>query len=108
MGYEQATIPVENAQVFERLKAAIVDAVSAPKVERFLSAIQSSGLHVRDFEAIAAKGAFARVQAASDVADQYQQLGASDQGQIREFYLTKIEEVESGLRQKFYRIFRYS
>jgi hypothetical protein len=35
-------------------------------------------------------------------------LPVSDQGQMREFYLSKIEEVEPALRVKFHKLYQYS
>ena len=40
--------------------------------------------------------------------DLYGKMPASDQGQLREFYLTRLEEVEPALRKKYMKIYRYS
>ena len=37
----------------------------------------------------------------------YRALTVSDQAQIREFYLTRVEEVDPGLRRKFQQLYRY-
>ena len=37
----------------------------------------------------------------------YQELTVTDQGQMREFYLSKLEQVEEPLRHKFRKIFQY-
>jgi hypothetical protein len=37
----------------------------------------------------------------------YQALTVSDQAQMREFYLTRVEEVDPGLRRKFQQLYRY-
>ncbi len=37
----------------------------------------------------------------------YQALTVSDQAQMREFYLSRVEEVEPGLRTKFQQLYRY-
>ena len=37
----------------------------------------------------------------------YGTLPLSDQAQIREFYLSKLEEVSAELRTKFQKIYRY-
>ena len=37
----------------------------------------------------------------------YQALTVSDQAQMREFYLSRVEEVDSALRTKFQQLYRY-
>ncbi len=37
----------------------------------------------------------------------YQALTVSDQAQMREFYLSKIEEIEPTLRHKFRKLYQY-
>jgi hypothetical protein len=34
-------------------------------------------------------------------------LSLSDQGQIRELYLTALEEIDSSLREKYSKLYRY-
>ena len=37
----------------------------------------------------------------------YEMLPTSDQAQMREFYLSKIEEVDPALRAKYQKLYRY-
>jgi len=37
----------------------------------------------------------------------YEALPLSDQAQIREFYLSKVEEVDAALRTKFHKLYQY-
>jgi hypothetical protein len=37
----------------------------------------------------------------------YGSLPVSDQAQMREFYLSKIEEVDPALRAKFHKLYQY-
>jgi hypothetical protein len=37
----------------------------------------------------------------------YRVLTVSDQAQMREFYLIRVEEVDPGLRRKFQQLYRY-
>ena len=111
MGFEQATIKVERETEFEQLKGAI-SRVFARQVEGFLKQLQRSGKRVRDFEAVVANGLLERVDEAlakSGTTAQrlYQALTVSDHGQMREFYLSKIEEVEPALRARFQKLYRY-
>ena len=66
------------------------------------------GSAIRDFEAVLA----ARVLEAVAKSDAkawslYQVLTVSDQAQMREFYLSKLEEVDAPLRHKFKRLYQY-
>jgi hypothetical protein len=109
MAFTQAQIPVEKSAQFNALKDAIAKSLEAANVERFLGAADATGLRIRDFEGLAKKGAFDKVAAPQGGAYSiYQQLPASDQAQIREFYLTQVEEVEPALRGKFRKLYQYS
>ena len=37
----------------------------------------------------------------------YRSLPVSDQSQMREFYLSKLEEVDTALRAKFHKLYQY-
>ena len=37
----------------------------------------------------------------------YEALPVSDQAQVREFYLSKVEEVDPALRAKFHKLYQY-
>jgi hypothetical protein len=110
VGFQQAAARIEKEQEFEDLKGAIERAFGPEKVEEFLRQAQSRGIRVRDLEAVLAKGILERIDATlakSGAQTLYQALALSDQGQIREFYLSKIEEVEPRLRAKFQKLYRY-
>jgi hypothetical protein len=109
MAFTQAQIPVEKSELFTKLKGAIADSLAPAQVERFLKAADSTGLRIRNFEGLLKKGAFDKVVPPQGGAENiYQQLPASDQSQIREFYLTQIEEVDPALRGKFRKLYQYS
>ncbi len=100
--YEQATIAVENAQVFGAVKQAIDSAFSTAKVSDFLKSLQSGKLRIREFEAVAQAG-----KLGSNTATEYKQLGDGDQGMIRELYLTSLEQVDPILRAKYLKVYAY-
>ncbi|SRR5712692_4999093 len=109
-GFQQAAVRIEREKEFEDLKGAIERAFAPEKVEEFLKRVQRNGTRVRDFESVLAKGIFERIGATlakSRAQSLYQALALSDQGQIREFYLSKIEDVEPRLRTKFQKLYRY-
>jgi hypothetical protein len=112
VGFRQATIKVEREKEFEELKGAIVRAFEQERVEKFLKRVHSAGCRVRNLEPILANGILEKSDdglAKSGTAAQklYQSLTVSDQAQMREFYLSKVEEVAPELRAKYQKIYRY-
>jgi hypothetical protein len=66
--------------------------------------VRRAGARIRDLEVILARGVFERVDdtlAKLEAQKLYQALTVSDQAQMREFYLSKVEEVDSALQQSF-------
>jgi hypothetical protein len=100
--HEQALIPVADQQGFQAVRSAIETAFSVNKVREFLRNLQRSGLRIRDFETVLAKGALGSSSAA-----EYNRLGPSDQGQIRELYLATLEKVAPDLRAEFSKLYAY-
>jgi hypothetical protein len=111
MAFEQATIKVENEKEFAELKRAIVVAFAPETVEKFLKRVASAGIRVRDFELVLAKAVFEQMQGAlangRSAQALYSSLTMTDQGQMKEFYLSKLEEVDPELRAKFHKIYQY-
>ena len=46
-------------------------------------------------------------QVGDECAQLYQALPVSDQAQMREFYLSKLEDVDQALRHKFQKLYQY-
>jgi hypothetical protein len=112
VGFEQAVIKVEKEAQFAELKAAIERAFSAGSVEKLLKRLDSRGMRIRDFDGVLEKQAIEYVdgtlrQAGKTAKGLYQELTVTDQGQMREFYLSKLEQVDEALRHKFRKIFQY-
>ena len=108
--FEQATIRVVKEWEFGELKSAIEQALSADRVVKFLKALDSRGIRVRDLDAILAAGCDRPGERRQERgrAALYESLPVSDQAQVREFYLSKIEEVDPALRAKFHKLYQYS
>jgi hypothetical protein len=109
MGFQQATIKVEKTEEFDRLRRAIEEAFSPEKVKRFLKGLQGARIRIRDFDAVVVTMA---LETATDRADLrarklYDALSLSDQAQMREFYLSKLEAVDTALRHKFRKLYQY-
>jgi hypothetical protein len=108
MAFEQATIKVEKPQEFAALQAAVEQAFG--NAERFLQQLDRKGIRVRDFDGVLAKRVLEEVTGAKselNALQLYQALPLSDQAQMREFYLSKLEGVEQSLRHRFKKLYQY-
>jgi hypothetical protein len=107
--FTQAQIEVQNKQVFAELQHAIENALGLYSNE-FLQLVRRFGLRVRDFEPILRERVFEQLPGAASsrpCEELFSELSLSDQGMIREFYLTRIEEVPTQLRAKYAKLYRY-
>ena len=100
--HEQPVIPVADPEAFGAVRSAIETAFSPAKVEDFLKSLQRAGLRIRGFELVLRKGLLG-----ASAAGEYGRLGNSDQGQIREFYLASLEQVDVPLRDKYFKLYAY-
>ena len=108
VNFQQAAIKVEKAEEFARLQAAVEEAFLPEKAERFLKQLDRKGIRVRDFEAILAQRVLESVgESGLNARQLYEALPLSDQGQMREFYLSKLETVDQVLRHKFRKLYQY-
>ena len=113
VGFEQAAIKVEKAEEFAKLQAAIEQVFLPEKAERFLRQLDRKAIRVRNFDAVLAARALEDAAAGSQPKPElsawqlYQALTLSDQAQMREFYLSKLEGVEVVLRHKFKKLYQY-
>jgi hypothetical protein len=110
-GFQQATIKVENEGVFSELRGAIDRVFTAPQAEKFLRGLKKKGLGVRDFDAVLAGGFIERADAALAKAGKtarglWESLPLSDQSQVKEFYLVRLEQVDVKWRAKFATVYR--
>jgi hypothetical protein len=109
VAFEQAAIKVEKAQEFAGLQTAVEQAFLPEKVERFLKQLDRKGIRVRDFDAVLAERVLESVvgTAGLDARQVYESLSVSDQAQMRELYLSKLEGVSVALRHKFKKRYQY-
>jgi len=106
VGFEQAGIKVEKAQEFARLQSAIEQAFVPEKVERFLKQMDRKGIRIRDFDLVLTQRVLDG-DTALNSQQLYQSLALSDQAQIRELYLSKLEQIDIALRHKFKKLYQY-
>jgi hypothetical protein len=110
VGFEQALIKVEKEKEFEELKGAIARAFAPENAGKYLKRVASAGLRIRDFDLLLAKGVLEQVEgvlAGKSAKGLYAALALSDQAQMKEFYLSKVEEVDRVLRARFHKLYQY-
>ena len=112
MAFEQAVIKVEKEAEFGQLQSAIARVLQPPVVERFLKKVRSQDLRIRQVGPVLQAGIVDALDetlkgSGTKAEALYQSLPASDQGQIREFYLSAVEKIEPALRLKFQKLFQY-
>ena len=110
--FEQAGIEVQKKTEFEELKAAIVRAFSSQNTEKFLKRVEREGIRIRDFDSLLAKRVFERMDSTlagsgHSAKSLYESLALTDQAQMKEFYLFKLEEVGPELRAKYHKLYQY-
>ena len=110
--FQQAGIRVEKLDEFEQLRSAMTRIFASADVEKFLRLLQRKNVPIRDFHRLLREKLLeqsdAKLGRSGKTAQQlYDALPVSDQAQMREFYLTTLESVEAGLRNKFNKLYRY-
>ncbi|HYU47423.1 MAG TPA: hypothetical protein VEK84_14735 [Terriglobales bacterium] len=109
VAFEQAAIKIEKVEEFGQLQRAVDEALSPQKVKRFLKSLRSGRIRIRDFDAVIVTKTLEAMTGRADLNARqlYRSLTLSDQAQMREFYLSKIEQVEPALRAKFSKLYQY-
>jgi len=110
--FEQAGIKVQKEQEFQSLKQSIERLLSPALREKFFSKLEKKGVRIREFEKVLDLKLMEAVDETLTKSGQtakqlYGSLPVTDQGQVRELYLTKIEEVSPEVRQKFHKLYSY-
>jgi hypothetical protein len=109
--FQQAPIAIQRVAEFQQLKVGLQRVFSREQVENFLGGLKRSGIRARDWEAILDHGLLEQCDPALRAAGAkalYEALPVSDQAQMREFYLTEVENVDLKVREKYSKVFRYS
>jgi hypothetical protein len=112
VGFEKVEIPIEKPEDFNELKSAIERVFRPESTRKFLMRIAGRSVRIRDFEGVLAQQCIEHVDSALQQAGKtakgiYDALPVSDQAQIREFYLSKLEQVDKETRYKFKKLYQY-
>ena len=110
--FEQAPVNVEREKEFGELKSALQRVFARERVEKFLRQLEKKGVKARDFQQILDKKLIEAVdeqlaKSAQGALNLYGSLALPDQGLIREFYLSSVDQVDSELRRKHQKLFTY-
>ena len=110
--FQQAGLKVEKLEEFEQLRSALKRVFAPQSVERFLRLLQRKGVPIRDFDRVLGEGLLdtvepGRAKGSKNAKQLYEALSVSDQAQIREQYLTALEDIELPLREKYSKLYRY-
>jgi hypothetical protein len=110
--FEQGPVKVEREKEFGELKSALQRVFSRERVEKFLRQLDKKNVKAREFEKVLDNKLIEAVD--QQLADSgegarrvYDSLAVPDQGLIREFYLSSVDQVESALRRRFQKLFTY-
>ncbi len=109
MIFEQGVIKVEKEREFGELKAAIERVFAADRVAKYLKELDRRKVRVRDLDAVFAADSIDRVTGdkAGTARVLHSALPVSDQAQVRELYLSMVEEIDPVLREKFHKLYQY-
>jgi hypothetical protein len=107
--FQKAAIKIEKPEQFAKLQKAVEQAFSPERAEQFLKQLDRKGIRVRDFDGVLAQRLLETVVGEAGLGGRklYEALPVSDQAQMREFYLSRLESVEVALRHKFKRLYQY-
>ena len=108
MAFTQAKLEVGNEPAFNEFMGVLTLAFSAANVERFLKSVGRKNLRVRQFEQVRDAGLLDEFRGGKSVSELWQQLTVADQSQVRETYLTRLEEVTPEIRQQFAKLYQYA
>ena len=103
--FVQAGIKVQQEKEFGELRSAIERVLAPAAAEKFLRQVKRKGMRVRQFDEMVAAGILEKLDpqfAGRSAAQMYRALTVSDQGQMREFYLTRVEQIGPQLRAKYH------
>jgi hypothetical protein len=100
--FEQPVLEVQDAPSYEAVHSSMQAVLASASASRFLKQVEKHRLRVRDFESVLANGLLGQEAIAA-----YGRLGNLDRGQIREQYLSLIEQVAPELRARHLKVYAY-
>jgi hypothetical protein len=110
--FQKAEIKVESEKEFEGLKSSITRIFEPATVEGFLKRMSGKGIRVRDWDGVIRNRLLDQsdevlAKSGTTSGRLYEALTLSDQAQMREFYLSRLEELAPETRTKFKQLYQY-
>ena len=110
--FEQAPVKVEREKEYGELKSAVERVFSAERIEKYLRRLDKKSVRARDFEKVLNKKVIEAVDEKMSASGQsarqlFDAMGTGDQGLIREFYLSSVDQVSAELRRRYQKLFTY-
>ena len=110
--FEQSGIKIEKEQEFSTLKQSLERVLAPALIEKFFGKMEKKNVRIREFEKVLVLRLLEEFDetlkgSGKSAKRLYESMPVTDQGQMREFYLTRIEEVSPELRQKFHKLYSY-
>jgi hypothetical protein len=112
LAFEKALIAVQKVEQYEALRGVIERVFARERVEGLLRTLASSGIPVRKLESMLDRKVFEDLdqqlaKSGQSARGLFDALTPSDQGQLREFYLSTLESVDNAVREKYAKVYRY-
>ncbi len=108
MGFEQAQITVEKQETFAALEARVEETLAPQGIDAFMQGVMRAGFPIRQWEKLLAAGLLDKQGSALTAKQMYADLSESDRGLMREYFLTRIEQVPDAVREKYSKVYRYA
>jgi hypothetical protein len=100
--FVQTVLPIVDEARFAAIKTSLESLFTSGNVTGFLKRVRRAKLPVRDFDGLLQRGLLG-----ASTAEAYPALCDSDRGQVREFYLSLVEQVPQELRGRFLKVYAY-
>jgi hypothetical protein len=108
MAFEQATIAVQKQDTFAALKTRVESVLEPANIDAFMKGVAKAGFPIREWEKLLVSGLLDKQGSSLSAKQLYAELSDSDKGLMREFYLTRIEQVPDAIREKHGKVYRYA
>ena len=107
MAFVQPVVKIDKEKEFDELKSLVSRSLAPGEMASFLKRAEKNNVRVRQLEAALKQGIFDGKNPGATALSLYEALTVSDRAQMREFYLSKVEEIEPQLRHKFRKLYQY-
>jgi hypothetical protein len=108
MAFQQATIEPQKQETVAALKVRIDSVLEPANIDAFMKGVIRAGFPIRQWDKLLSAGLLDKKDSSLTAKQLYAELGDTDRGLVREFYLTRIEQVPDAIREKYSKVYRYA